>query len=151
MKYLLLITAFVLSGCAGPKYIAADISSSLVDLEPSIMVINHQKTRSSFQKAMTTWLENNDKPFEILPASSTHSPDFLTLEYVGRWSWDLGLFLADAEIKAYHGGKQVGTVQFIAPNTFNSAKYGDAEERIGYMMDVLFGYESAESATTNVN
>lgn len=151
MKYLIFLIAFTLAGCAGPKYIAADINSSITDSEDKILIINHSKTRAGFQKAMSAWLEKNDKEFEVLPASASHDPDFLTLEYIGRWSWDLGLFLSDANIKAYHGGQQVGAVQFLAPNSFNFSKYGNAKERIGYMMDVLFGYESPEAATKNVN
>jgi hypothetical protein len=151
IKSSFLVAAFLLTGCAGPKYIGADIDSSIVDTSKKIIIINHKKTRAGFQNAMETWLNDNDKKFEALPASTVRDTNFLTLEYIGRWSWDLGLFLSDAEIKAYRDGQQVGAVQFLAPNTFNTSKYGDAKERVGYMMDVLFGFETPESATVNVN
>jgi len=151
MKCIIVLAIFFISGCAGPKYIASSIDEGLVDLEPKIRVIRDEKTRAGFEKAVVKWLDESMMAYELVPSNSEHNPDFLNLEYTGRWSWDLGLFLADAKIKASHKGENVGVVKYQAPNTLSSSKFGDAEERIGYMMDVLFGYQTAESATKSVN
>jgi hypothetical protein len=151
MNYILILTLAILSGCAGPKFLATNINDALIENEPKIRVVHDEKTRAGFEKAMVKWLDQNLMPYELVPSSSVHQPNFLTLEYTGRWSWDMGLFLADAQIKASHQGDRVGIVQFLAPNTLNPSKYGNAEERIGYMMDVLFGYQTAEAATASIN
>jgi hypothetical protein len=57
----------------------------------------------------------------------------------------------DAYIEAFQNGQRVGKVEFKAPNSLNGNKFGNAEERIGHMMSVLFGRMTEENATKTIN
>ena len=100
---------------------------------------------------MESWLRSHDYTYTISPDSSKHDLDKLTLEYVGYWTWDMALYLENAEIEAYHNGQRVGEVKYRVPNTLNGNKFGNGAERIGYMMDVLFGELTINQANEMVN
>lgn len=138
----------VLAGCAGPKY----IGSVIEDVgNTEIVIINDKETRSGFQKAMEDWLNSHNYEYVVAPDSSKHDLDKLSLEYVGLWSWDLAIFLADARITAYHKGQKVGEVKYKASNNFNFSKFGNGAERIKHMMDVLFGKITTDEANKTIN
>lgn len=126
----------VLAGSTGPKY-----SGSVIEDAGSaeIVIINDRETRSGFQKAMEEWLNSHNYKYVVVPDGSEHDLDKLSLEYVGLWSWDMAIFLADARITAYHKGQKVGEAKYKASNNFNFNKFGNGAERIKHMMDVLFG------------
>ena len=133
----------ILAGCAGPKY----ISSVIEDVgSAEIVIINDKETRAGFQEAMENWLKSHNYKFVVAPDGSKHDLDKLSLEYVGLWSWDLAIFLADARITAFHKGQRVGQVEFKASNNFNFDKFGSGEKRIWNMMDILFGKETPVGA-----
>jgi hypothetical protein len=138
----------ILAGCSGPKYIGSaieDVSSA------EIVIINDVETRSGFQDAMQDWLFSHNYKFVIKPDGSKHDLDKISLEYVGLWSWDMAIFLADARITAYHKGQQVGEVKYKASNNFNFSKFGDGAERIKHMMDVLFGKITTDEVNKTKN
>ncbi len=126
----------VLAGCAGPQY-----NGSVIDDVggAEIVIINDIETRSGFQNAMEDWLISHNYKFGVAPDGSKHDLDKISLEYIGLWSWDMAIFLADARITAYHKGQMVGEVKYKASNNFNFSKFGNGAERIMLMMDVLFG------------
>jgi hypothetical protein len=133
----------LMTGCAGPRYTGSpigDVNSA------KIVIINDKQTRSGFQDAMESWLSMNNYDYIVAPEGSKYDFEKINLEYVGKWSWDLALFMSDARISAYHEGQRVGYVQYEAPNSLNANKFGNAEERIGYMMDVLFRKKTIENA-----
>lgn len=150
------ITVFVLltsilTGCAGPKYTATAITSDYDNGDLEIVIINDEKTREGFKLAMESWLDKNNFKHSTSSDGSQHDLEKLTLEYEGHWGWDLALYMNDAYIEAFKNGQRVGKVEYKAPNSLNGNKFGDAEERIGYMMSVLFGQMTDESATQTVN
>jgi hypothetical protein len=151
MRNILLVTImFVfLSGCSAPRYTVKSISP--LDKNIEVVIINDKETRPGFQETMESWLHSHDYIYSVSPDGSKHELDKLTLEYVGRWSWDFALFLADANINAYHKGQRVGEANYRAPNNFNSNKWGNGAERIGYMMDALFGDITINEANNMVN
>ena len=142
-----LLVAF-LAGCAGPKYTGSGIGN-LGGVE--IVIINDKETRSGFQQAMEDWLTSHNYNYVVMPDGSKHDLDQLSLEYVGLWSWDMAIFLADARITAYHKGQRVGEVEYKASNNFNPSKLGGGEERIRNMMDVLFGKRTIDEANKTSN
>ncbi len=145
MKKMLLgiVSLAVLSGCAGPQYTGSAISKQ--DFT-EIVIVNDAKTRKGFRDTMESWLNEHDYKFEVVAEDSEHDSTQLTLEFLGRWSWDLAMYISEAYIEAFNEGQQVGKVEYRAPNTLNTNKFGNAEERIGYMMDILFGELSVSEA-----
>jgi hypothetical protein len=147
LAFLFLIISLA-AGCAGPKYngsVIEDVGSV------EIVIINDIETRSGFQNAMVDWLFSHKYKFAIVPDGSEHDLDKLSLEYVGLWSWDFAIFLADARITAYHKGQKVGEVTYKASNNFNANKFGDGAKRVKRMMDVLFGKITTDEVNNTAN
>tara|TARA_R110001583_G_scaffold193745_1_gene362855 strand:+ start:205 stop:681 length:477 start_codon:yes stop_codon:yes gene_type:complete len=141
----------VLAGCAAPKYTATAIANDYESGDVQVVIINDEKTREGFQKTMESWLDKHNFNYTTSSDGSKHDLEKLTLEYEGHWGWDLALYMNDAYIEAFQNGQRVGKVEFKAPNSLNGNKFGNAEERIGYMMSVLFGRMTEENATKTIN
>ena len=147
MKKLLVVltTSILLSGCAAPKYSGNSIKQKIANIT-NIEIINDSATRPGFQKSMEGWLRNNNFKYVVKPDNSSHNLEKLTLEYEGHWGWDLALYLNNAHIEAFYKGQRVGKVEFKAPNSLNGKKFGNAEERIGHMMSILFNKKTVTEA-----
>jgi hypothetical protein len=150
IKSAFILSLVILSGCAGPRISGHAIPTKIISENPEILSINDEKTREGFQAAVEKWLSKNGKKYSVKPDYSKHEPDKITLEYEGKWSWDLALYLREAEIEAFYNGQRVSSVSFRAPNSLNTNKWGNAEERINLMLDVLFGNLSAVEATQSL-
>jgi len=106
-----------------------------------ICIINNTETKNGFKIAMIDWLRNHNYQVKVLPENSNYNTCEWTLTYVGKWSWDLTIYLSDAEIKAYHNGNFAGENTFhIEGGNFsaNPNKYDSAKSRINMMMNELF-------------
>ena len=149
-KYLLLsLSVLILAGCGAPRYTGSAIPEPTTEVD--VVIVKDAETREGFLNTMETWLQDNDYTYTVVPDKSQHDLDKLTLEYEGHWSWDLALFLKQAEINAYQNGQRVGEVEFKVPYTANPNKFGNASKRIGFMMDTVFGKKTAEEATKAAN
>ncbi|WP_215405407.1 Sbal_3080 family lipoprotein [Vibrio gigantis] len=149
-KYLLLsLSVLILAGCGAPRYTGSAIPEPTTEVD--VVIVKDAETREGFLNTMETWLQDNDYTYTVVPDKSQHDLDKLTLEYEGHWSWDLALFLKQAEINAYQNGQRVGEVEFKVPYTANPNKFGNATKRIGFMMDTVFGKKTAEEATKAAN
>lgn len=148
-SYSAIILSLLLSACAGPHYAGIAIPAETQQLD--IVVIKDDKTREGFFTTVTTWLSSHNYKYEVAADGSKHDLKKVTLEYIGYWKWDLALYLSTAKITAYNEGQRVGMVEYNAPNTLSSHKFGNGEERIGYMMDVLFNKKSDDEATALAN
>ncbi|MBY7730173.1 hypothetical protein JHW46_07370 [Vibrio splendidus] len=149
-KYLLLsLSVLILAGCGAPRYTGSAIPEPTTEVD--VVIVKDAETREGFLNTMETWLQDNDYTYTVIPDKSQHDLDKLTLEYEGHWSWDLALFLKQAEINAYQNGQRVGEVEFKVPYTANPNKFGNATKRIGFMMDTIFGKKTAEEATKAAN
>lgn len=152
LKTLLTISAVLLiTGCAAPRYEQQTFNNDIVLSDKEFILVKDDKTRKGFLKAMEKWLKTNEYSYELGKQGDSFDKDKISLEYVGQWSWDMGLFMSLAEIKTFQDGRRVNEVTFRAFNNANLNKFGDAEKRIGYMMDVLFGKKTAEEATKAIN
>nr|WP_246847573.1 Sbal_3080 family lipoprotein [Vibrio crassostreae] len=138
-----------MAGCGAPRYTGSAIPEPTTEVD--VVIVKDAETREGFLNTMETWLQDNDYTYTVVPDKSQHDLDKLTLEYEGHWSWDLALFLKQAEINAYKNGQRVGEVEFKVPYTANPNKFGNATKRIGFMMDTIFGKKTAEEATKAAN
>lgn len=146
--FLILICVFLVA-CAGPKY-----TSQSLNMPPEsvhIDIVEDEDTRDGFKNTMINWLNDNGYSYSVIPEGSNYDLNNLTIEYVGHWGWDLALYLKNAKLDAFWKGQRAGEVEFRVPYTANLNKFGSAEERISYSMDILFGKISADDATRKVN
>lgn len=137
----------IITGCASPKYSGTGIPQEILSANPDVLSINDTETRDGYQVAVEKWLSENNLNFVVKPENAQHDPEKITIEYVGYWKWDMALYLSNAEMEAFYKGKSVSKVNFNAPNSLNANKWGDAETRIGLMMDIMFGKKTATEAT----
>lgn len=142
------LLAIFLSACAAPRYSGSLITDKDFD---EVVIIKDLKTKIGFLQTIESWLDKHKYKYKVASDGSKHNLGKLTLEYVGYWKWDLALYLSNAEITAYLKGQRVGEVGYRAPNSLNMRKFGNAEERVGYMMDILFGELTAAEATSLIN
>ena len=142
--------AIFVTACASPKYAGTSISHEVINNKPEVNIIEDAKTKKGFLAAIEKWLSENGYKYSVKPDGSSHDLKTITIEYIGYWKWDLALFLGDAKIEAFYNGQRVGEVTYNAPNNFNTNKFSDAEERIEYMLEILFGKISAIDATKTI-
>ncbi|MGV7222689.1 MAG: Sbal_3080 family lipoprotein [Nitrospinales bacterium] len=148
-----------LVGCSSPKFSGSAINNLSakndqgnqvkgIDNSNEIVIINDSETREGFQVAMENWLKSHDYKFTVAQDNAEHVEDKINLVYVGIWSWDLAIYLADARILAFYNGEQVGHAEYNVRTYFNLSfsKFGSGEKRIFKMMDNLFGVETPEGA-----
>lgn len=60
------------------------------------------------------------------------------------------LLYSRLRINAYKDELKVGKVEFKAPNTLNSDKWGDDRKRILMMLDLLFGKKNTTEAQSKI-
>ncbi|MBY4676125.1 Sbal_3080 family lipoprotein [Marinobacterium arenosum] len=141
------VLAMLTSACAAPRYSGSAISQDIHENGTEIVLIKDNETRDGFRQTVENWFKKNNYKYVVKAEGSKHEFDKLTIEYVGKWNWDLALYLSDAKMEAFHQGQRVGEVSYKAPNSLNTNKFSNAEERIEYMLEVLFGKLSDIEAT----
>jgi hypothetical protein len=152
MIRLLCATFFIfIFGCAGPRFNAKPLPEEIVSNDIRVLLIMNSKTRKGFLDTMEEWLASNGYDYVVVPDNSEHQENMITIDYFGRWSWDVAIFLGSAEIRAFHKGLRVGHVGYEAPDTFNPAKFGKGAQRVKYMMEILFGRLSPDEALQKIN
>jgi hypothetical protein len=137
-------------GCGAPKFSGKPVALEVRSARPEVVLITNTKTKEGFKKAIEAWLQTHNYSYVVKSADSPHENEKLTIEYVGHWSWDLALYLSSARIQAFQGGLRVGDVRYEVPNTLDTDKFSNAEERIKLMLDVLFGKTTAAEATDSI-
>lgn len=148
IRFLLVaIIVSLVSACAAPRYTGTQISNDVIDKKPEVVIVKDEATKQGFLDTIEKWLAKNNYSYKVEKEGSRHELEKLTIEYVGHWKWDLALYLSEAKIEAFHQGQRVGEVDYRAPNSLNTNKFSNAEERIEYMLEVLFGRLSSANAT----
>lgn len=120
-----------------------------IDEAPAIHIIKHDATRAGFLQALESWFKKEHIKYAVLPSNADPAEYDWALTYYGRWSWDLALFLSDAEITAYHDGKIVGREKLIV-GQWDSKKFEKGEKRIHKMMDMLYNKETHYTPTNTL-
>ena len=150
VKVSLIVSLVFLSGCAGPRITGKSIPVDIISNNPEVLSINDGETREGFQEVVEGWLESNNKHYTVKSDGSKHDLEKVTLEYSGKWGWDLALYLREADIEAFYAGQRISKVTFRAPNSLNTNKWGSAEDRINLMLDVMFGKKTSSEATADL-
>lgn len=149
----IIISIFILvlmSACAAPRYNGKAISFEKIGSVPEVIIIDDNATKRGFLETIKDWLRKNNYKYTVKSDGSKHEFEKITIEYIGHWKWDLAIYLSSAKIEAFHKGQRVGEVNYNAPNSLNTNKFGKGSERIEYMLEVLFGKISAHEATQSI-
>ncbi|EOU2464899.1 Sbal_3080 family lipoprotein [Vibrio navarrensis] len=147
-KIIILSLSVLLAACATPKYTAEAISGENQSKE--ITIVKDDATREIFLDSMQEWCLDTAHKCTVVSDGTPPKSSELTLTYVSRWSWDFRTFIADAQVKAYKNNEKVGEVEFNAPNSASTDKWGDDKKRIITMMDILFGKQTVSEAQSKI-
>ncbi|MFH4411287.1 Sbal_3080 family lipoprotein [Vibrio diabolicus] len=143
-KLIILSSPVLLAACAAPQYTAEAISEQFQSTE--ITIIKDDATRDIFLDSIQEWCLDTAHKCTVVSTGTPPKSSELTLIYVSRWSWDFRTFIADARVNAYKNNDKVGQVEFKAPNSANTNKWGNDNKRIITMMDLLFGKQTVSEA-----
>lgn len=148
-KIIILLCPLFLTACASPKYTATPIEAE--HKSTAITIVKDDDTRAIFLDSMQEWCLDTAHKCTVVTDGTQPIPQELTLTYVSRWSWDFRTFIADAKVNAYKNNKKVGEVEFKAPNTATTTKFGDDSKRIESMMKILFGDQTVSEAQEKIS
>jgi len=102
-----------------------------------LYIIKNDSTKEGFLQALESWCKKEGIRYSVLPSTANVQDHAWTLTYYGRWSWDLAIFLSDAEITAFHNGKIVGREKLVV-GQWDKHKFEKGEKRIHKLMDMLY-------------
>ncbi|WP_147822285.1 Sbal_3080 family lipoprotein [Salidesulfovibrio onnuriiensis] len=127
---------FLLLPACGKMDVVHKPAAGIEDAQ-KLYIIKSDTTKIGFLEALESWCKKEGVRYEVLPSSANPSDHEWALTYFGRWSWDLAIFLSNAEITAFHNGKQVGQEKLIV-GQWDKNKFEKGEKRIHKMMDMLY-------------
>ena len=129
------ILLILLSGCN----IKQNIQPASVLKTKEICIISNPPVRSGFLTAYTQELHKKGYRTRLLAANSPLSSCKVVSTYMGRWSWDMALYLAYADIKVYQNAQLVGSAVYDSRSgSANMSKFIKGEEKIKELTNQLF-------------
>jgi hypothetical protein len=132
-----MLTAFVLTGCS-IKQTVTPVALSTTQ-SPEICMIPAEGLRTGFNTTYTAQLRSKGFHTRELPSGSPPASCALSTTYIGKWSWDMALYMSYADIQVFENGRQVG--QALYDSTSGGARMGkfiDAQSKIVEMTNQLF-------------
>ncbi|HAQ72907.1 Sbal_3080 family lipoprotein [Stutzerimonas nitrititolerans] len=142
-----LITAIAISGCSIKQTVTPATLSA--ELAPEICMIPALNLRAGFTSAYQASLV--EKGFRTRLMAPGSSPDrcALATTYIGRWGWDLALYMKHADIRVYEQGRQVGQAEYDARwGGGRLDKFISAEDKIAELTHQLFPNGAASLGRT---
>ncbi|MDR0646532.1 MAG: Sbal_3080 family lipoprotein [Elusimicrobiota bacterium] len=150
MKKSILLLCCVCCLTACTKYaVRGEQAAKFFQKDRVVYVVNNDATRDGFLNVMKDWLSKNQYRVKVINESTDISAPYLT--YVGKWSWDLGIFLADSTIKIFSDGYERGASSIKVSNGFNLNKYGGTELKINNLMSLLFFHQMENGEKVKAN
>lgn len=129
----LLPTLTLLASCA----INQSVSSASIPDDAMICIIEDIAVREGFLIELTKVLDEKRITYQIVDKHEALDCEW-TMTYLGRWSWDLTIYLAYAEITIYRNRVQKGQAVYDASGgSFNLSKFIDAEPKIRELVEEL--------------
>ena len=128
----LLATAF-LSSCAINQTVEpADIATDAV-----VCIVENPDVREGFLAELKKVLDEKHINYRVVDKQESLNCEW-TATYLGRWNWDLALYMSYAEIKIYKNGQLDGEAIYDASRGgANLGKFIDAETKIRELVDSL--------------
>ncbi|KPA91960.1 hypothetical protein PF66_01543 [Pseudomonas asplenii] len=104
-----------------------------------ICVIPADGVRESFTEAYGNALKGKGFTVAVLPSASNPQDCPLSSTLLGRWSWDMALYLSEVDIRVYQFGREVGSATYNSRSgSLRMDKFINAESKIKELTDQLF-------------
>jgi hypothetical protein len=110
------------------------------DLQDEVCIIENPAVRPGFVAEYQSALGARGYRHRMLPEDARSSDCLITSTYIGRWSWDMALYMSYAEIKVYNDGRLVGEALYDSTHGGGRIfeKFIDAEPKIQELVAELF-------------
>ncbi|SDT13229.1 hypothetical protein SAMN05216598_4092 [Pseudomonas asplenii] len=134
---LLLCLVSLITGCSIKQQVTpVDFAANPAAL---ICVIPADGVRESFTEAYGNALKGKGFTVQVLPSVSNPQNCPLSSTLLGRWSWDMAMYLSEVEIKVYQNGREVGSATYNSRRgSFRMDKFISAENKLKELTDQLF-------------
>ena len=104
-----------------------------------LCIIENPDVREGFLPEMRAAIEDRGIDVRLLPATASIEDCDMTSTYVARWSWDMTIYMAYAEINVYESGELAGNALYDATSGGGRMdKFIDAEPKIRELVSQLF-------------
>ncbi|NKF52653.1 hypothetical protein G3R49_19020 [Shewanella sp. WXL01] len=132
---LIVLFTVLMAGCSNLGiYEVTQVTSN-----PSQLTIaKDSKTRKSVLPILEKWAFENGYDVKTIDNYVMAERNEYTLTYRVWWGWDVASYMKKAEMKVLKDGVAVGSLKFDATEYGAFGKFGDAEDRLNILMDVLF-------------
>lgn len=131
----ILTSMLFLSGCNIKQTVSPVTSLSTKE----VCIINNPPVRQGFLNEFVETLNQKGYRTKIIPQHSPFDSCKTVATYMGKWSWDMAIYMSLAEIKVYQNGKLVGTALYDSRSgSANMSKFIKAEEKIEELVGQLF-------------
>jgi hypothetical protein len=131
----ILIVLVLYSGCS----IKRDVIPVKELKSNEICIIEDKAVKEGFVKAYKRALEEMGYEVTILPSSETIASCSIVSTYLGRWSWDLAIYLSKVDINVFQNTKKVGSVTYDSTlGGLNFNKFVNGSDLITSLVRELF-------------
>jgi hypothetical protein len=104
-----------------------------------VCIVEDVAVRAGFLETYRRVLTAKGYEVRMLPPSSSITTCAITSTYTARWSWDLALYMAFADIKVYSNGQQSGQATYDATGgSGNMNKFIKGDTKITELVNQLF-------------
>jgi len=139
MKKLVLVfgaLVILFSGCS----IKREVKPVGKEIDKEVCIIEDTSVRQGFLQTYEQTLEQMGYKVKIIAQGSDKSACKTTSTYMGKWSWDLAIYLSYARINVYQDGELIGTALYDSrggdARIFD--KFGEGEEMIKSLVEELY-------------
>ena len=116
-----------LSACA----IKQDVRRAAALTERGICVVHNASVRKGFEEALHKGLRSQGYEVKSIPGDAPITACPVTVTYSANWRWDLAMYMAYAEIRVFHAGREEGRAIYDSTRGGgNMGKFIDAEKKI---------------------
>jgi hypothetical protein len=137
MKQLLLLSLIPAMAILGSCAINQSIRPVSVPHDATICIIEDTAVREGFLIELKKVLDEKRVRYKVVDKHEALDCEW-TMTYLGRWSWDLTIYMAYAEMRIFQNGAQRGQAVYDASGGgFNFNKFIDAEPKIRELVEEL--------------
>lgn len=131
----LVLFSALMIGCT----IRQDVKPVPPNLDKTIGLIPNPRVRDGFHNSYRDALRSRGYVVEVLTEDATISSRPLTTRYIARWSWDMALYMAFADIEVFHNSELVGRATYDARRgSWTFGKFISADEKVKELVELLF-------------
>jgi hypothetical protein len=136
--YLIAMTATV-SACS----IKQTVEQAEISKETELCIIENPAVREGFLQTLQSSLTKKNINHRVVSNRSIPKECEWTMRYVGRWNWDMALYMSYAEIQVFHNGNLDGEAIYDSTRGgANLGKFIDAEPKIEELVNELLKFDT---------